>query len=108
MPKQVKDVKEFMKYIVDDKITKEDKKGAKKPEQQGEAAAPVHKPKTVFKKKLIVKHNKKQTKLKLRTKKYLITYIPEDKKNVTKILSNLPANIQKIEIKPKTKAQAKK
>ncbi len=106
MPKQVKDIKEFMKYIVDN-VVKEDKK-AKKTDKpvQGEAVQ-EHKPKTVFKKKLIVKHNKKQTKLKLRTKKYLITYIPEDRKNVNKILASLPANIQKIEIKPKSQNKKK-
>ena len=101
MPKQVKDVKEFMNYIVDNVGPKKEKKITKKSEN----ATETHKPKTVYKKKLIVKHNKKQIKLKLRTKKYLITYIPEDKKSVAKILSSLPANIQKIEIKPKSQAK---
>ena len=100
MPKQVKDVKEFMKYMIEN-AAKSEKKIAKKKDN----ATETHKPKTVFKKKLIVKHNKKQTKLKLRTKKYLITYIPEDKKAVNKILSSLPANIQKVEIKPKTQGK---
>ena len=105
MPKQVKDVKEFMKYIVDN-VAKADKKIAKKTDKAatGEAVQ-EHKPKTVFKKTLTVKHNKKQTKLKLRTKKYLITYIPEDRKNVAKILASLPANIQKIELKPKSQTK---
>ncbi len=106
MPKQVKDIKEFMKYIVDN-VVKEDKKTKKTDKPAQGDAVPEHKPKTVFKKKLIVKHNKKQTKLKLRTKKYLITYIPEDRKNVNKILASLPANIQKIEIKPKSQNKKK-
>ena len=99
MPKEVKDVKEFMKYIVEPAI-KTDKKRV----QKNEKGEPIvcHKPKTIFKKKLIVKHNKNQIKLKLRTKSCLITYIPEDKKNVPKILASLPSNIQKIEIKPKS------
>ena len=58
-----------------------------------------HKPKTIFKKKLTVKHNKKITKFKLRTKNYLYTYKTNDGKIVKKILSNLPSNIEKTDVK---------
>lgn len=101
MPKQVKDIKVFMKYIVDN-VAKDDKKKETTKDQ-----AEKQKPKNAFKKRLTVKYNKKITKLKLRTKKYLITYIPEDPKNVKKILSNLPANIEKVEIKPKSQTKKK-
>ncbi len=66
-----------------------------------------HKPKTVFKKKLTVKHNKRITKFKLRTKKYLYTFKTADGKIVKKILSNLPSNIEKVDVK-KTRVTKKK
>ena len=65
-----------------------------------------NKPKTVFKKKLTVKHNKRITKFKLRTKKYLYTFKTADGKIVKKILSNLPSNIEKTDVK-KTAAKKK-
>ena len=102
MPKQVKDLKVFMQYMIDGAA------GAKKDAKAGKAKeAPAHKPKTIFKKKLIVKHNKRSIKLKLRTKGQLITYIPENQDNIKKLLSQLPANIEKVEIKPKTQAKKK-
>ena len=68
---------------------------------------PQHRPKTVFKKKLTVKHNKKITKFKLRTKKYLYTFKTADGKITKKILSNLPSSIEKVDVK-KVKIAKKK
>ena len=69
---------------------------------------PQHKPKTIFKKKLTVKHNKKITKFKLRTKKYLYTFKTADGKIVKKILSNLPSNIEKVDVKKSSSAKKNK
>ena len=62
-----------------------------------------NRPKGVFKKRLTVKRNKRITKFKLRTKRYLYTYQTADNKVVKKILSNLPTGIEKTEIKRKAK-----
>ena len=67
----------------------------------------TNKPKTVFKKKLTVKHNKRITKFKLRTKKYLYTFKTADGKIVKKILSNLPSNIEKVDVKKTAVAKKK-
>ena len=101
MPKEIADIKEFMSYIID-KIPTDAKKKRK---------APEHKPKTVFKKKLIYKQSskngKKVFKLKLRTKKQLITHIAKDEATVKRVLSGLPGNIEKVEIKPKNQPKKK-
>ena len=66
-----------------------------------------HKPKAVFKKKLTVKHNKRITKFKLRSKNYLYTFKTADGKIVKKILSNLPSNIEKVDVKKVAVAKKK-
>ena len=96
MPKEVANIKEFMKHLID--WVKPDEKKKKK-------EAPEHKPKTVHKKKLIYKQSmrngKKVYKLKLRTKKQLITHLAQDETTAKKILRELPNSIEKVEIKPK-------
>ena len=106
MPKEIKEINEFMSYIID-KVPSADAKKTKK--------APEHKPKTVYKKKLICKasnrNGKKIFKLKLRTKKQLITYIAKDEGTVKKIMQGLPGSIEKVDLRTKTaakKAEAKK
>ena len=86
-----------MNHLAGEAVAATDKKAAKEPQ---------NKPKTVFKKRLTVKHNKKITKFKLRTKKYLYTFKTADGKIAKKILSNLPSNIEKVDVK-KTKAAKK-
>lgn len=76
-------------------------------EKKGDKEA-TNKPKTVFKKKLTVKHNKRITKFKLRTKKYLYTFKTADGKIVKKILSNLPSNIEKVDVKKVSAAKKNK
>ena len=63
----------------------------------------TNRPKNVFKKRLTVKHNKRITKFKLRTRRYLYTFKTADGKVVKKILSNLPSNIEKTEVKKSKK-----
>ena len=62
-------------------------------------------PKNVYKKSLTVKHNRKITKFKLRTRRYLLTYKTTDNKVVKKILSNLPSGIEKTEVKRSSTAR---
>ena len=88
MPKEIKDLKKFMELLVEDKPATSTQENA-------------HKPKTVFKKSLTVKKNQKVTKFKLRTRKYLITFLTTDQKVVKKILSHLPSSIKKTEVKNK-------
>lgn len=90
MPKEINDLKVFMTHLAGEAVAATEKKEDKEVQ---------HKPKTVFKKKLTVKHNKKITKFKLRTKKYLYTFKTADGKIVKKILSNLPSNIEKTDVK---------
>ena len=79
-----------MTHLAGEAVNTTEKKTDKEPE---------NKPKTVFKKKLTVKHNKRITKFKLRTKKYLYTFKTADGKIVKKILSNLPSGIEKVDVK---------
>ena len=90
MPKEVKEFKEFMEYFTNASSRGDEGKNAKK-----------NRPKNFFKKKLTVKRNKKITKFKLRTKKYLLTFKTKDGKIVKTILNNLPSSIEKVEIKNK-------
>ena len=87
-----------MELILDSGKSSERKRTIKN--EKGENI-PIAHPKTTFRKKLIIKHNKKNIKLKLRTKKYLITYVDEGRKNYQKILQALPSNIQKVDLKQK-------
>lgn len=86
MPKEIKDLKVFMNLLNEKEKT-----------NNAEKNHPVNS----FKKNLTVKRNNKVTKFKLRTKKYLITFKTTDNKVVSKVLSHLPASIQKTEIKNK-------
>ena len=88
MPKEIKDLKLFMQHLVGE-------------QKEVEAQEGEHKPTTQFKKKLTVKRNKRITKFKLRTKRYLYTYKTADGKVIKKILNNLPSNVAKTEIKRK-------
>lgn len=88
MPKEIKDLKQFMELLGEEKETTK---------KQGEAKQPQKS----FKKSLTIKKNKKVTKFKLRTKKYLITFQTTDAKVVKKILSHLPQSITKTEVKNK-------
>ena len=102
MPKEIKEIKEFMTYITD-KVAASDAKKNKK--------APENKPKAIFKKKLIYKKSAKNGKaihkLKLRTKKQLITYIAKDEATVKKIMSGLPGTIEKIDLSQKKDSKKK-
>ena len=101
MPKEIKELNEFMGYIIDKAVSADAKK---------KKAAPEHKPKTVYKKKLTCKatnrSGKKIFKLKLRTKRQLITYVAKDEATVKKIMGSLPGSIEKVDLR--TKAGAKK
>lgn len=98
MPKEIADLKVFMTHLAGEAVAATDKKTDKEAQ---------NKPKTVFKKKLTVKHNKRITKFKLRTKKYLYTFKTADGKIVKKILSNLPSNIEKVDVKKSGVAKKK-
>ena len=93
-----------MKYVIE-KIPLKEKKEPENKEKKEEPKRP--KPKSIFKKKLYIKHGKKNTKLKLRTKSYLVTYVPENKETLTKVLQNIPTSIEKIEISKKTEKKRK-
>ena len=95
MPKEIKDLKVFMNLMINEPVNTEEKKQKEK----------QHKPKTVFKKRMTVKKNKKITKFKLRTKRYLYTYKTADSKIVKKILKNLPSGIEKVDIKNRLAAR---
>lgn len=98
MPKEIKDVKVFMeKMVQNNQAGNAGKAGEKKVSEKQ------------FKKTLIVKSsNKGLTKFKLRTKKYLLTYKTDKSETIKKILSNLPSNVQKIDIKKSSKKISKK
>ena len=80
MPKEIKDLKVFM-----NKFTLNTDLGCNKNSDE------IHRPKNTFKKSLTVKKNKRITKFKLRTKRYLYTFKTHDAKIIKKILKNLPS-----------------
>lgn len=86
MPKEIKDLKAFMGQLAE-------------PMTQNENKEKTQRPKNSFKKTLTIKRNQKITKFKLRTKKYLYTFKTADGSVVKKILNNLPATVEKNEIK---------
>lgn len=87
MPREIKDLKVFMNLLNEKEQKGSDEK--------------TNRPVSSFKKSLTVKRNNKVTKFKLRTKKYLITFKTTDNKVVSKVLSHLPASINKTEVKNK-------
>lgn len=91
MPKEIKDVKEFMKKMIDIRPAKKSAEDNKK------------KPESTFEKTLTVKTNASNIKFKLRTRSYLYTYKTENKEVAQKILKNLPPSIKKTEVKKQSK-----
>lgn len=67
MPKEIKDVKDFMKKMIDIRPTKKTTEENKK------------KPESTFEKTLTVKTNETNIKFKLRTRSYLYTFKTESK-----------------------------
>merc|ERR1712195_441900 len=95
MPKHIQDLKQFTNYFVTE--TKSKKKQDEK----------KHYPQNTFTNKMVIKHNANNVvKFKLRTAKRLLTYKTNDSKTVKKILTSLPPQLNRVEIKPK--AQSKK
>ncbi len=92
MPKEIKNLKDFMKHLAPLSVNTEAKDNK-----------PV--PKNTFQKKLTVKRNKRITKFKLRTKKYLLTFKTSDGKIIKRILNNLPSSIEKVDIKNRAAAR---
>ncbi len=91
MPKEIKDVKEFLKKIM---ITQQIKKSSDEKTKRPESA---------FEKSLIVKHNPTEIKFKLRTRKCLYTFKTSNKDIAQKLLKNLPNSLKKTEIKKSSK-----
>ncbi len=91
MPKEIKDIKVFMSKMIQNKELTEGKSADRKVNDKS------------YKKTLTVKQSKGVTKLKLRTKSYLFTYKTEKSDVVKKILSNLPSNITKVDVKKNSK-----
>lgn len=91
MPKEIKDIKVFMSKMMQNKELTEGKSLEKKVNDKS------------YKKTLTVKQSKGITKLKLRTKKYLYTYRTDKADIVKKILSNIPSNITKVDVKKLSK-----
>lgn len=91
MPVEIKDVKLFMAKMIQNKELTEGKSLEKKVNDKS------------YKKTLTVKQSKGVTKLKLRTKSYLFTYKTDKSDVVKKILSNLPSNVTKIDVKKNSK-----
>lgn len=91
MPKEIKDIKEFLKKMIDVKpVKKTADEGKKRPEN-------------IFEKTLTVKNNHDNIKFKLRTKNCLYTFKTENKEIAQKMLKNLPPGIKKTEIKKSSK-----
>ena len=101
MPKEIKDFEKFTSYLSE----KAPSKIAKNKKQ------PDHKPKTVYKKKLILKqiqrNGKKVLKLKLRTKGQLITHIVKNEEKAKQMLSGLPPSIEKVDLQARKQAKKK-
>ena len=101
MPKEIKDFEKFTSYLSEKAPSK-----ANKNKKQAE-----HKPKTVFKKKLILKHvhknGKKILKLKLRTKGQLFTHIVKSEEVAKKMIAGLPPSIEKIDLSAKNNQKKK-
>ncbi len=91
MPKEIKDIKVFMEKMIQNKELVGGKAAEKKISDKS------------FKKTLIVKQTKGVTKFKLRTKSYLFTYKTDKQDLAKKVLSNLPSNVQKIDVKKNSK-----
>lgn len=91
MPREIKDVKEFLKKMMD---VKQPKKAAEEGKKR---------PESTFEKTLTVKNNQSDIKFKLRTKSCLYTFKTHNKEIAQKMLKNLPSGIKKIEIKKSSK-----
>ena len=91
MPKEVKDIKQFLKYAANEK--KSSASGPKKPANN---------------KVLIIKQGKKITKFKLRGTSYLYTFKTEDKEKAKRLIQTLPHGIKRTEIGSKKVLNKKK
>lgn len=91
MPKEIKDVKEFLKKMINTNTIKKSSEETKK------------RPESNFEKTLTVKNNQDNIKFKLRTKSCLYTFKTENKEIAQKLLKNLPPGIKKTEIKKSSK-----
>merc|ERR1712007_41592 len=96
MPKHIHDLKEFTNYFVNESKSK-------KKQVEGK-----HYPTSNFANKMVIKYNANNVvKFKLRTSKRLLTYKTNDSKTVKKILTSLPPQLNRVEIKPKAQAKRK-
>ncbi len=91
MPKEIKEVKEFLKKMISSNSNKKGTEETKK------------RPESTFEKTLTVKNNPNNIKFKLRTKSCLYTFKTENKEIAQKLLKNLPPGIKKTEIKKSSK-----
>merc|ERR1739845_168101 len=101
MPKHIQDLKEFTNYFVSETKTNKKKTWDKKKKD-------IHHPQSSFTNRTVIKHNANNiVKFKLRTKKRLLTYKTDDKKTVQKIMSSLPPQLTRVEIKQSNKGKRK-
>lgn len=91
MPKEIKDIKVFMEKMIQNKDQTKGKAAEKKTSEKTSKVT------------LTVKQTKDTTKFKLRTPKYLYTFKTTKADLAKKVLSNLPTNVQKIDVKKMVK-----
>lgn len=103
MPTEVKELKDFVQLFKDNsKAPAKEAKGG-----EGTAAKQASVPKTVYKKKLLIKTSGKITKFKLRTSRRLYTFQTDSKEVAKKLMSSVPSTIVNHEIKKKKKISKK-
>ena len=121
MPKEIKTDAEFL-ALFQDGIKKDDvkaksikkdpkkdaKKDPKKQDKDAKEAAPKHQPKSIFKKRLIVRKKGKLTKFKLRTGKTLFTFKTENEAIIKTVMGAVPSTIERQEAKKKKEIKKKK
>ena len=95
MPKEIKDVKQFLTKMIDQKASK---KSGDKAGEEGKK-----RPESCFEKTLTVKNNQDNVKFKLRTKNCLYTFKTKDREMAQKMLKNLPPGLKKTEVRNSAK-----
>ena len=90
MPKEIKDLKEFMNLFKNQQASEKPKKASNEEEKKH--------PRNQFKKKLLQKKKGNVTKFKLRTSRYLYTFKTNKTEVIKKILKTLPSEIEKVDL----------
>ena len=94
MPKEIKDLKVFLNHLRASKALDSTKKTKEAEKKQ---------PRNKFQKRILIKKNRRVTKFKLRTSKYLYTFKANKSEVIKKIMSSIPSDVNKTDLSKKSK-----